>query len=96
MKLQTLKEAKYAHGKTVERVLKFFKLERMHYSPSGEEEPLYAVKPDYFAQLGKYSVNNISFGESFEGKFVWVNSSKSYLLDHFLEKIKIFKKSQVL
>ena len=96
MKLQTLKEAKYAHGRTVEKVLKFFSMEKMTYGPNGEEQPLYAIKPDYFAQLEGYAVNKVSFGNDFEGKYAWVNNSESFLLDDFLANIEIFKKNKVL
>ena len=99
MKLQNLQEAKYAHGRTVERVLKFFSMEKMHYGPGGQEEPVYIIKPDFVAQFGTvndYSVYSIQFGEGVEGKYAWVNNGENYLLDWFLENIEIFKKSKVL
>jgi len=99
MKLKTLKEAKYAHGKTVERVLKFFNLKRMQYGPGGEEQPLYVIKPDFVAQFGTvddYNIHELSFGEADEGRFTWVNNSESFKLDWFLDNIEIFQKSKVL
>ena len=76
--------------------LKFFSMEKMTYGPDGEEQPLYAIKSDYFAQLESYAVNKVSFGDDFEGKYAWVNNSESFLLDDFLANIEIFKKSKVL
>ena len=97
MKLQNLQEAKYAHGKTKERVLKFFNMDKMHYSPAGEEQPVYVIKPDFVAQLNKdYFITEIQFGENLEGKIVWVNNSENYILDSFLQDIEIFRKSKVL
>lgn len=97
MKLETLKEAKYAHGKTVERVLKFFNMKQMQYGPDGEEQPVFAIKPDFVAQLSsEYFITEVQFGENFEGKIVWVNNSENYTLDSFLQDIEIFQKSQVL
>ncbi len=97
MKLQNLQEAKYAHGKTKERVLKFFSMDKMTYGPGGEEQPVYNIKPDFVAQLtGAQYVYSIVLGENDDGKFAYINNSASYVLDWFLENIEIFRKSKVL
>ncbi len=98
MKLETLQEARYAHGKTIERVLKYFVFTKMTYGPTGEEQPLYVIKNEFVAQLdsGQY-INDIVLGETDDGgKFAYVNNSESYVLNWFLDNIEIFKKSKVL
>lgn len=97
MKLQNLQEAKYAHGKTIERVLKFFRMDRMQYGATGEEQPHYVINPDFVAQLNEeYFIHDIVFGDDPEGKYVYVNDSESWSQDSFLKDIEIFKKSKVL
>jgi len=97
-----LLEVKYDHGKTIERVLKYFVFHKMTYGPRGEKQPVYVIREDFIAQLegGEY-VNDIVLGESSEGKFAYINNRyvggrSKYLLDWFLENIEIFKKDKVL
>lgn len=97
MKLEKLQEAKYAHGKTIERVLKYFVFTKMTYGPTGEEQPVYVIRKEFVAELGSAEyINDIVLGENDEGKFAYVNNSSSYVLSWFLDNIEVFKKSKVL
>lgn len=99
MKLERLSEVKYASGKTMERILKFFNSAQMTYGPGGEEQPRYTVKPDFVAQFenGEYLISDFVLGQNQrDGKFVFVNNSESYAQDWFVENIQIYKKERVL
>lgn len=97
MKLKTLQEARYAHGKTIERVLKYFVFHKMTYGPTGEEQPVYVIQKEYVAQIADAEyINDIVLGENDEGKYAYINNESSYKLNWFLDNIEIFKKSKVL
>jgi len=97
MKLEQLNEAKYDHGNTIERVIRFFNAGKMTYGPGGEEQPAYTIKPEFVALLkDTWYVDDFILGQNHEGKFVYVNNSESYVLDWFLESIKIYRKDREL
>ena len=98
MKLKQLNEVKYASGKTMERVLKYFTNAKMTYGTGGEEEPAYTIKSGFVAQFesDQYIITDIVLATTFEGKVVWANNSETFLQDQFVEDIKIYRKERVL
>ena len=108
MKLVTLQEAKYAHGRTLDKVLRFFDTERSTYGPEGNELLTHKPKPGLFIKITDEQYSNLPISsismEDYEdeGQIVWVSyegvhdNADSFKVKYFLERVEVHELNRIL